>query len=398
MSQIKLTVNNKRTTVDEINELSAYGGDARQILTKLNRLTGNLAEGSEGQSMTLQIDGGRGAVQASGTLTLSGVVAGNTAQVGDQVFVASASPVGPNQFLVGISDTATATNLAAAINANPSLATSTGQLVTAVAVGTAITITSVGYGNSGNMIQIVGSSNIAALGLAATYAVLGASAVTNTGSSVLTGNLGIYPNTGSSVTGFPPGTFSGTENAGNSAAAAAQAAAQATYTSMQAMTATTIATALDGQTLTPGVYKAASGTFTLAASGGGTLTLNGNGTYIFQTTTTLTTGAGGTPTITLSGGALASNVYWVVGSSATINSGNTGTFKGSIIAQASVTDTLGGTVQGSLVALTGAVTLSAASAITANGNVSSVDITPSGPYLTGGVEPTANTMILWGLK
>lgn len=562
MSQIKLTVNNKRTTVDEINELAAYGGDQRQILTRLDRLMGNMAEGSEAQSMTLQIDGGRGAVQARGTLTLTGVVAGNTVQVGDQVFVASASPVGPNQFLVGANDAATAVNLAAAINANPSLMTSSGNLVTAVdnllsvnypqttlsgaipypqtypytitvsntagltpglsvsdtggyipagavittvvngttlnislnttnvapvasdsmtfsptslsgsipypqtspptlvvsntaslAAGMAvtdtggyipagatvlavidsthvsitknttnvapvasdtiaftpnplyitsnvITITSAAYGNSGNMIQLVGSSNVSPLGVAATYAALGASAVTGSagaGSSLM-GDLGIYPNTSSSITNFPPSTYSGTENAGNAAAAAAQAAAQAAYTSMHTMTSTTIPTALDSQTLSPGVYSSSSGTFTLAGSGTGTLTLNGNGTYIFQTASTLTTGAGGAPVMNLTGGALASNVYWVVGSSATINSGTAGTFQGSIIAQASVTDTLGGTVNGSLIALTGAVTYSATATSRANGNASSVDITPSGPYLNGGIEPTPNTMTLWGIK
>ena len=399
MAKISLIVNNNRSLADELQELQPYGGDPRQILQRLDRLMGNLAEGSEGQSMSLQINGGRGAVEASGTLTLSGVVAGNSAQVGDQVFVASASPVGPNQFLVGISDSATATNLAAAINANPNFATASGTpIVSASASGPIVTVTSNSYGNSGNMIQLVGSSNISALGVVASYAVLGASAVTNTGSSVLTGNLGIYPNNSSSVTGFPPGTVSGMENEGNAAAASAQAAAQAAYTSMKAMSSTTIATALDGQSLSPGVYSSSGGTFTLAASGPGTVTLNGNGTYIFQTATTLTTGAGGVPTMTLSGGALASNVYFVVGSSATINSGTAGTFQGSIIAQASVTDTLGGTVNGSLIALTGAVTLSAASNIIANGNVSSVDITPSGPYLTGGTEPTPNNIILWGLK
>lgn len=200
-----------------------------------------------------------------------------------------------------------------------------------------------------------------ALGTSRTYAILGASAVTNTGSSVLTGNLGLYP--GTAVTGFPPGTFSGQENVANVAAQQAQASALAAYTAAQAMTPTIIATALDGQTLTPGVYKSAGGTFSLAASGAGTLILNGPGIYILQTASTLTTGAGGIPTITLTGGALASNVYWVVGSSATINSGSAGVFQGNIIAQVSITDTLGGTVNGSLIALTGAVTLSAASVI-----------------------------------
>ena len=199
------------------------------------------------------------------------------------------------------------------------------------------------------------------LGTARDFAVLGASAISNTGSSVLSGQMGIFP--GTAITGFPPGTVSGAVHATDVAASQAQSAALAAYTAMQAQSASVIATALDAQTLVPGVYRAASGTFSLAASAGGTLTLNGRGVYIFQTATTLVTGAGGTPVIALTNGARAQDVYFVVGSSATINSGNSGVFNGNIIAQASITDTLGGTVNGSLIALTGAVTLSAATTI-----------------------------------
>jgi hypothetical protein len=206
------------------------------------------------------------------------------------------------------------------------------------------------------------------LGPAGTFAILAASAVTNSGSSVLTGNLGISP--GTSITGFPPGTYTGTEDIANTASAVAQAAASSAYTTLSGMTSTAIPSILDGQTLTPGVYREASGTFNLAASGNGTLTLNGAGQYVFICSSTLTTGAGGIPTIALTNGALAGNIYWVVGSSATINSGNAGTFQGNIIAQASITDTSGGTVNGSMIALNGAVTLSAAANVNAVAAVS----------------------------
>ena len=199
------------------------------------------------------------------------------------------------------------------------------------------------------------------LGTARTYGILAATAITNTGSSVITGNVGLTP--GTSVTGFPPGTISGAENIDNPAVIAAKASAQAAYTDLHSRASTTIASALDGQTLTPGVYSFASGAATLAASGNGTLTLNGNGVYVIQTTTTLGTGAGGIPTITLSGGALASNVYWVIGSSATLNISGSGAFIGNMIANTSVTVD-GGSTSGSLVALNGAVTLSAATTIT----------------------------------
>jgi len=206
-------------------------------------------------------------------------------------------------------------------------------------------------------------SSPSSLATAASFAVLGASTVTNSGSSVLTGNLGLYP--GTSITGFPPGTYSGTEYIANTVAQQAQSDALAAFTSMNAMSATAIPAILDGHTYTPGVYKEASGTFNLAASGPGTLTLNGAGTYIFQCSSTLTTGAGGAPTITLTGGATAANVYWIVGSSATLNSGHAGTFNGNVIAHASITDTSGGTINGSLIALTAAVTISSAANIIA---------------------------------
>jgi hypothetical protein len=205
------------------------------------------------------------------------------------------------------------------------------------------------------------------LGNAASFAILASSTVTNTGSSVITGNLGLYP--GTSVTGFPPGTVTGTEHIDDATAQAAKTDAQTAFTSMQTLglAGTTIPAALGGQTLTPGNYKFTGGAATLD----GTLTLNGAGTYILYTASTLTTGSTLTPVITLSGGATAANIFWIVGSSATINSGQVGTFQGNIIAQASITDTLGGTVNGNLIALTGAVTLSAASNVNASGSAGS---------------------------
>jgi len=195
------------------------------------------------------------------------------------------------------------------------------------------------------------------LGAAVGFAILGASAITNTGSSVITGDLGLSP--GTSVTGFPPGTVIGTKHVTDGAAANAQIAATAAYTDLSTRSANAITAALDGQTLNAGVYKEASGTFNLATSADGTLTLNGPGIFVFQAASTLVTGAGGTPTIAFTGGASAANVYWVVGSSATLNGSATGAFQGTVIAQDSITID-GGTASARLFALTGAVTISAA--------------------------------------
>ena len=199
------------------------------------------------------------------------------------------------------------------------------------------------------------------LASSSTYAVLAASAVTNTGNSVVTGNLGLYP--GTSVTGFPPATVSGAENIANSLAQQAQADALAAYNNLNARSATSITANLDGQTLTPGVYTETSGTFNLATSGNATLTLNGAGLYVFICSSTLTTGAGGIPTIALTGGALASNVYWVVRTSATLNASASGAFQGTVLAHTSITVD-GGSVAGRLFANTGAITFAAAVAAT----------------------------------
>ena len=275
----------------------------------------------------------------------------------------------------GQTATQTATSLAAALNATINSdfnASSIGPIVTVIntSAGTSTTALNVSVGSGGGV-----------LGSAGSYAILAASAVTNTGSSVLTGNLGISP--GTSISGFPPGTYSGTENIANTASATAQSDALSAYTTLAGMTATPISANLDGVTLTPGVYTESTGTFHLASSGPATLTFNGAGTYVIHAASTLTTGAGGIPTMNLTGGATAANIYWVVGSSATINSGSAGTFQGSILAQASITDTLGGTVNGSLIALTGAVTLSAAANVTAAGGAPSlvISLTQSGTGL-----------------
>jgi Ice-binding-like len=211
---------------------------------------------------------------------------------------------------------------------------------------------------------------------ASTYAILGASAVTgSTGSgSTLTGNLGIYPNNASSITNFPPSTFSGAEHAGDAAAAQAQLDALSAYNTLAAMPTTVIPSELGGQSLGPGAYSFSSGSAQI--TGGMTLTLTGSATdlFVIKTASTLITGvgAGGNPIITLAGGAVADNVYWVVGSSATINrdaSSAGATFNGHVLAHTSITATQAGSVQGNLIALNGAVTLSDTNAVAVTTNI-----------------------------
>ncbi|MEI5133167.1 ice-binding family protein [Streptomyces libani] len=191
------------------------------------------------------------------------------------------------------------------------------------------------------------------LGSAATFGVLANTAVTNTGPTVVTGDLGVSP--AGAVTGFnPPGTVTGTIHVNDAAAAQAQADLLIGYGNALLQPATaTVATELGGTTLTPGVYNSLSGTFSL----NGPLTLDAQGdpnaVFIFKTNTTLITGAAGT--VNLAGLAQSSHVFWQVGSSATLGVGTT--IRGSILANTSITANTGAIVDGRLLALGAAVTL-----------------------------------------
>ena len=192
------------------------------------------------------------------------------------------------------------------------------------------------------------------LGTAGSYAVLAGSAVTNTGSSVLTGNLGLSP--GSAVTGFPPGIVTGgTIHAGDAAAAQAQIDLTTAYNAAMGLSPTATLTDQDlgGMVLTPGVYF-----FKSSAQLTGTLTLNNlgnpNAPFVFQIGSTLTTASNSS--VIFSSSLADPNVFWQVGSSATL--GTTTTFQGNILALTSITLNTGATIGcGSALARNGAVTL-----------------------------------------
>jgi hypothetical protein len=181
---------------------------------------------------------------------------------------------------------------------------------------------------------------------------LGAQAVTNTGLSVINGNLGIYPNGLTSITGFPPGIVNGTVYAADGVAQQAQADALTAYNYIAGLapTHTPLGMELGGLTLTPGVYDFSSASVLLD----GTLTLKGSGAFVFQIATTLTTAAGpdGSAVVADCG----CDVYWDIGSSATI--GTYSAFEGTILAMQSVTVNTGATIiDGRAIALNAAVTL-----------------------------------------
>ena len=189
---------------------------------------------------------------------------------------------------------------------------------------------------------------------------LGGSTVTNSGPSVVTGDLGVSP--GTQLVGFDvpggPGTLNGDRHVGDPDAAQAKKDLGTAYGAAAARSIAPVSKAgnLGGMTLPPGLYRSqtslavSSGDLTLDAQG------DGNAVWVFQMGSTLTTTSG--RKVILSGGAKAANVFWQVGSSATL--GTTSSFKGTILAAVSITMNTGSTLEGRALAQSGAVALNGA--------------------------------------
>ncbi|MEO8053184.1 MAG: ice-binding family protein [Acidobacteriota bacterium] len=192
-----------------------------------------------------------------------------------------------------------------------------------------------------------------ALGTANLFAVLGGTAVSNSGLSIINGNLGLW--SGTSITGFTPGSVNGMINATDATAMQAQMDLTSAYNVAAGQPCGGVLTGqnLGGQTLTAGVYCFASsaqltGTLTLDAEG------NSNAVFIFQIGGTLTTAS--SSQVTVINGGTGSSVFWQVGNSATL--GTESQFAGSILALSNITLGTGADIScGRALALNGAVTL-----------------------------------------
>jgi len=200
-----------------------------------------------------------------------------------------------------------------------------------------------------------GQANAQSLGSAGTFAVLGASTVTNTGPSQISGDVGVSP--GSAITGFPPGIIiNGVLHANDGVAIQAHADLGTAYTAFAGLASppanNLTGSDLGGMTLAPGVYR-----YDVAATLSGALTFDAQNDptarFVVQIGTTLITS--GTSSVVLINGAAVRNIYFQVGSSATLGGGSS--FIGNILAYSSITTVSGTSVTGRLMSVNGAVTL-----------------------------------------
>jgi hypothetical protein len=185
------------------------------------------------------------------------------------------------------------------------------------------------------------------------FAVLAGSTITNTGNSVISSDVGLHP--GTAVIGFPPGTVNGSKHVTDAVAEQAKADLITAYNDAAGRPlSATSPPDIGGQTLTAGVYKTGS-VPSLGLTGNLTLDAQGDprAVFIFQAASTLVTATDSS--VTLINGARACNVYWQIGSSATL--GTRTAFKGTIMALTSISANDGVRVDGRLLARNGAVTL-----------------------------------------
>jgi hypothetical protein len=250
-----------------------------------------------------------------------------------------------------------------------------------------------------------GAAQTVQLGTAAPFAVLGATAVTDIPTSSITGDVGLSPAAGTNYAGLTQAEVTGTIYSTNGTGPAGNVDDPALLTQAQNDLTTAYVSAagqpptstfasgdnqLGGKTLTAGVYAfghAATANITAASP----LVLNGEGdansVFVFQASSDLVTASDSV--VQLENGAQACNVFWQVGSSATLASGST--FVGTIMALTSATLDSGATVQGRVLARNGEVSLDANTITTPPACAATTTTTTTTGPTSGGVSGTTGT-------
>ena len=224
------------------------------------------------------------------------------------------------------------------------------------------------------------------LGTAKSFSVLAGAGVTNTGPTTLGGDIGTYPT--DTITGVSEITINGTNHGGDEVSQGAKPDVLTAYNTLAGQGPTTPTGAdLTGQTLVSGVYNSGS---SIALSGTVTLDAQGdpNAVFVFQAGSTLITSS--SSTVALINGTQACNVFWQVGSSATL--GTNSVFRGNLLARTDITATTAATVEGRLLAMNGAVTLDT-NTITAPTCAPPVTTTPPTPTTTTAARPETTTTV-----
>lgn len=267
---------------------------------------------TEGPAPTIAIDGGTAAVTKSTTPTISGT---SNAPVSSAITVTVASQ-----------------SLQTTVGVDGQWATTTAALPAGVHTVTAKVRDSHGNGNSATQALTVEVNPVRpSLGAASTYSTLAGTSIVSTGSTTLSGDIGVSP--GTSITGFPPGVHAGMLHAGDTAAATAQSDLLAALDDVSARAPhTEIVDDIGGKTFHVGVHHAAAA---LALTG--TVTLDAEGdpdaVFIFVTDAAFNTAADSH--VALINGAQASNVFWVVAGD--VGTGANSSLSGSVLAHGAIT-------------------------------------------------------------
>jgi hypothetical protein len=225
------------------------------------------------------------------------------------------------------------------------------------------------------------------LGTAESFTVLAGAGITNTGATTLTGDIGTFPTT--SITGTATLKVGGANHAGDAVAQRAKTDLTTAYAAAAGVGPTSPVTAdLGGRTLTAGVYKSAS---SMALTGALTLDAAGDprAVFVFQVGSTLTTASASS--VKLVNGTQSCNVFWQIGSSATLGTGST--FRGTILALTSITVTTNVIIDGRVLARNGAVTLDT-DTITLPTCTPATTTTTSGPGVSTSLSPSPTALVL----